>query len=914
MTPSGAAATEALSEALAALRSAGTHPIIRCFPQGAIIVFDGDLRYLCAGGRGLLEVGLSREMLEGNTIDQVFPPEVVAEIEPLYRRALAGGESSIDVPYQGRIYLQRLGPLRAVDGTIVAGMGFTQDVTAARRHERQLHESEQRFRLAFAHAPIAKALIGLAGQFELVNPAMCAFTGYSELELLQRTMADVTHPDDLAADRAAMAAAQAGERDSYTMDKRYRTSTGATVWGAKSATLVRSADGTPLHFIAQTLDITARKLGEQALLDERRRLRDAESIGRVGSWEQDLQTDAIFWSTGMFELWGIDPDGFDGDYASTRQQIHPDDRPALDAAVDACTTAGTPFRLRYRITRASDNARRWIDVRGAAFHDNGRIVRIGGALADITDQVAADADAAKAATFLQAVFNASPDIIGVWDFTTGSSPLTNRSVPAMLGYSQQDIAEMPDEHGHLVYADDLDRFDAALAAAHDATTDEVIDADYRMVHKDGRPRWYSQRSAPIARDADGAVTQIVGVVRDTSDAKAAEAALQESEARFRQLAESVNVGFVLRNLDPPEVLYVSPGYEKIIGYDPMAVGGNPLAALRRVIHPADWERVQAEYWAKVGIGLPAESEFRVLRPDGAVRWVHATSAPVCDPEGVLRRTASTGEDITDRKMAEATQLSAENLARAAELKSQFLSRASHELRTPLNAILGFGQLLELEDLTGNQQDAVEHILRGGRNLVTLVDDILDITQMHGEQLDLVIEDVGTDALLTECVQQLTPFAIDQDVQLHYQRASTADVLIRADFRRLSQVVTNLLSNAIKFNRPGGRVDISCQVPDASRNLEIIVSDTGRGIATHELPRLFLPFDRMDADANHIEGTGLGLTVSRDLMTTMSGTLHATSQDGIGSIFTAAIPLSGPPASGSSDPTQDPPPFDNGVQH
>lgn len=898
MTPAATADPDALAEALAALRSAGSHPIVRCFPQGAIIVFDGDLRYLCAGGLGLSEVGLSREMLEGNTIGEVFPPEVVAVIEPLYRRALAGEESSIDVPYEGRIYLQRLGPLRAADGTIVAGMGFTQDVTTARRHERELVEAGLRFRLAFEHAPIAKALIGLDGRYQLVNPAMCAFTGYSEHELLGLTMADITHPDDLAADLDAMAAAQTGDLDSYTMDKRYRTASGATVWGAKSATLVRGENGIPLHFISQTLDITARKQSEQALLDERRRLGDAESIGRVGSWERDLDTDAIYWSAGMFEMWGIDREGFDGGYVSAREQIHPDDRPALDAAVDACATTGAPFRLRYRIARASDNSPRWIEARGAAFRESGRIVRIGGALADITDQVAADAAAAAAAAFQEAVFNASPDIIAVWDFASASITWANHSITELLGYREQDVAGMGDLKGRLVYAPDLDHFDAVMSAARNAVTDEVISIDYRMVGKDGSLKWFSRRTAPIARDERGLVTQIVGVIRDITDAKAAEAALQESETRFRQLAENVNVGFVLRSLDPPAVLYVSPGYENIIGYNPMTAGNDPLTALRSVIHPDDWEQVQTQYWAKVGAGLPAEGEFRVLRPDGAVRWVHATSSPVVDPDGVVRRTASTGEDITDRKLAEAARLSAENSARAAELKSEFLSRASHELRTPLNAVLGFGQLLELANLTDDQQDAVQQILQGGRNLMALVDDILDITNIHSERFDLAIESVDADELLAECVQQMTPLATAQHVTVDYQPGAAA--LVRADPRRLSQVVNNLLSNAITFNRPGGRVDITYQTTDLPRNLDIVVADTGLGIATQDLPRLFLPFDRIGTQTNHAKGTGLGLTLSRDLMTAMGGTLQVTSQEGVGSIFTASIPLAS--ADGDQEPS------------
>ena len=871
----------------AAIRSATTNLIIECFPQGIIIVFDSDLRYISAGGLGMADLGMTREMMEGKTIFEVFPPEVVAEIEPLYRQALAGEESSVDIPYLGRIYLQRLAPLRGPDGAIVAAMGFSQDVTAVRQQESELYQSEMRFRLAFEHAPIAKTLIGLDGRYELVNPAMCVFTGYPEAQLTQLTMTDLTHPEDLDADLAAMAGLVANERATYSLDKRYRTATGDIVWGAKTATLVRREDGSPLHFVAQIQDITARKLNEQALFDERRRLRNAESIGRVGSWDWVLETGVITWSPGLFELWGLDPDSFDGSYDAARDQVNPADRAELDAAVQQCRNTGSPFRVRYRITRASDNEERWIDVRGAASRENGQVVRIGGALADVTEQVLAYAELAAAQAFQQAVFSASPDIIAVWDFVTEKSLWTNRSVPEMLGYSSQDIAEMTTVRGSLVLPEDRGRFETALQVARDASTDDVVQVDYRMVQKDSGLRWFSQRSAPIARDDGGRVTRIVGIVRDTSDEKAAAAALQESEARFRQLAESIDVAFVLRTLNPPALLYVSPGYQKIFGYDPMAAGEEPTADMRRMVDPEDSERMQTTYWAKAEVGVAAQCEFRIIRANGEIRWIRATTAPVVDPDGIVRRTASTSEDITERKLAEAAQLSAENLARAIAVKGQFLSRMSHELRTPLNAVLGFGQLLEFDDLTETQTDAVQHILRGGRHLVGLIDDILDITQIHDGRLDLAMEAIEIAPLLSGCLQQLTPAAVARGVSLHLE-PTAAGVAVLADRRRLSQVLNNLLTNAITYNRPAGRVELSCRT--TGDQLTIAVKDTGVGIASRDLPQLFLPFDRLGAPASGIDGTGLGLTLSRDLMTAMGGSLNATSVEGVGSTFTAAIPL------------------------
>ncbi|MBA2389530.1 MAG: PAS domain S-box protein [Geodermatophilaceae bacterium] len=379
-----------------ALRSAGSHPILRCFPEGAIIVFDHDLRYLSAGGLGLADVGLSREMLEGHTIFEVFPPEVVDAIEPLYRLALAGQESTLDVPYQDRIYSMRLGPLRDTDGAIIAGMGFTQDVTSARRSERAMRESEDRFRSAFDNAPIGMALIALDGRFEQVNQALCELTGYGDRQLRELAITDITHPDDLAEDLAGRTQLLAGRESTYRLEKRYLTATGGVVWAAKSVSLVCGDDGAPRHFIAQIQDISERKKHEQVLSAERRRLRDAQAIGHVGSWEMDVTAGTVEWSDTLFDLYGLDPATFAGDYGSALDCIHPEDRAKVDAASIRCRDGGEPLYVRYRVTRADNGQLRWFDARGEAWYEGGQLVRLTGAVADVTDQVLAEVAVAEA--------------------------------------------------------------------------------------------------------------------------------------------------------------------------------------------------------------------------------------------------------------------------------------------------------------------------------------------------------------------------------------------------------------------------------------------------------------------------------------------------------------------------------------
>ncbi|MCX6401732.1 MAG: diguanylate cyclase [Propionibacteriales bacterium] len=254
------------AEALRLLRSSD-HPIVHSFPHGAVVVVDHELRYLSAGGLGLADVGLSRELLEGKTIWEAFPPETAALIDPLYRAALAGVSSTYDVPYGGRIFTQRLAPVLGPSGRVIAAMGFTQDVTEARLGEQQLRESTQRFRLAFEHAPIGKAIVGLDGTFTEVNPALCRLLGYPSEKLRTLTFQEITHPDDLEADLAQVAQLVDGQIANYSMEKRYLTAGGDLVWVLLTASVVQDDDGAPLYFIAQIQDISDRKAREHAIAE-----------------------------------------------------------------------------------------------------------------------------------------------------------------------------------------------------------------------------------------------------------------------------------------------------------------------------------------------------------------------------------------------------------------------------------------------------------------------------------------------------------------------------------------------------------------------------------------------------------------------------------------------------------------------
>ncbi|MDQ1457239.1 MAG: hypothetical protein QOH28_2859 [Actinomycetota bacterium] len=222
-------------------------------------------------------------------------------------------------------------------------------------------------------------------------------------------------------------------------------------------------------------------------------------------------------------------------------------------------------------------------------------------------------------------------------------------------------------------------------------------------------------------------------------------------------------------------------------------------------------------------------------------------------------------------------------------KSSFLSRMSHELRTPLNAVLGFAQVLDLDDLDPNQQEAVDQILRGGKHLLGLINEVLDISRIETGDLALSSESVLVSDVVGETVDLIRPLADQRSIQVHADHHVCENIHVFADRQRLKQILLNLLSNAVKYNRLHGSVTISCARPDPT-HLRIRVADTGPGIRGEQLGKVFVPFERLGAERTDIEGTGIGLALSRRLAEAMGGTVDLESVPGEGSTFWVELPL------------------------
>ena len=247
-------------------------------------------------------------------------------------------------------------------------------------------------------------------------------------------------------------------------------------------------------------------------------------------------------------------------------------------------------------------------------------------------------------------------------------------------------------------------------------------------------------------------------------------------------------------------------------------------------------------------------------------------------------------DMDELRRAEAAVAAALDEAEAAsQAKSEYLSRVSHELRTPLTVILGFAGLLDMEDPRPDQQASIAMVLKAADHLLRMIDELLAISRIESGREELALEAVSIDEVVAECIELVALAAAPRRVAVH--REPSGERVI-ADSQRLKQAVLNLLTNAVKYNREGGHVDVSARRVDGDR-VRLTVKDTGSGISPDLVSRLFQPFDRLGAERTTIEGTGLGLALSKHLVELMSGTIGVETEPGAGSSFWLEFARAGP---------------------
>ena len=624
------------------------------------------------------------------------------------------------------------------------------------------------------------------------------------------------------------------------------------------------------------------------------------SLSGVSVWRLDLATERIQLNDVGYEAVGVEPRPDGVDIGQFRAAIHPDD---LEDVAQAAREAAASDRIVDLVTRyrtRDGGYRHWITRRVAQRDAQGRVVALAGVSIDQTERFVERQRAQALAQRISFITEAAG--VGVWSADLhGDTFEWNEQMFRIYGIAPEaGPPSLVRFFNEIVHPQDREALRARSRLDPGAASGPV-QLEFRIRRPDGSERWLSswlRREWIDDRPVDN------GVTIDVTELRMAAAQLREANERALLAAESAGIGTWERDLTSQVSVWNAQMY-RLRGLEP--VGGATPEALRiGSRHPDDGTSFDARMQRAVDEGTPFEEEMRVVWPDGSIHWIASRAIPQPGPSGRMERLLGVNWDITERKRAEQALREKAAAEQASRAKSEFLSRMSHELRTPLNAVIGFAQLLSqdaAEPLTARQAERVDRVHSAGLHLLALIDDVLDLATIESASLSLASEAVSLKAAVDDALQWTQPQAERAGVTLH---AGPLDGWVQADGRRLRQILSNLLSNAVKYNRPGGEVRLrlaACAV-QGRRGWQVCVRDTGRGMTPQQRAHLFEPFNRLGAEREGIEGTGIGLAIVRHLLGVMGGSIEVESTPGEGSEFRFTLPLAQAPAASAPGTADD----------
>ena len=474
--------------------------------------------------------------------------------------------------------------------------------------------------------------------------------------------------------------------------------------------------------------------------------------------------------------------------------------------------------------------------------------------------------------------------LGNWqaDVQTGALEWSD-TIYDIFGFDKQNFEPCIEAFKASIHPDDI-----ALVVESEQRAEEtgVHDVVHRIVRPDGEVR-YIHELARAFRDENGELIRLAGSVQDVTDMKRVEEALKISESRLNMSQTFANIGTWDYNIQTGDLFWserISPLF------------GGPEQELEttyenfvNALHPDDRQKVLDAVTDCIENNAKYEIEHRVVWENGTIRWLLERGNVLRDRDGAPLNMLGVVQDITQRKETEQKLYQATKRAeRSDRAKSEFLSRMSHELRTPLNAIIGFAQLTQMSLKNESEQRQVENILNAGEHLLNLINDVLDLSKVEAGQMEFAIENICLNDVINSAFQMTEFYAQEHDVQLLLPESLNMTVTVLADFMRLKQVFINLISNAVKYNKPQGQVSIRVE-QDGTYAL-IHIEDTGIGVPPELIDKLFIPFNRLNQEFSDIEGTGIGLAITKRFIDEMQGDIAVQSVQGKGSTFTVKIPL------------------------
>ena len=601
------------------------------------------------------------------------------------------------------------------------------------------------------------------------------------------------------------------------------------------------------------------------------------------AYEWNVITDEVRRSANADRVMGFVSGATVGTGSEFFDLIHPDDRDRVFNQTQIALIAGTEYRSEFRLV-CPDGQTRWMQDRGQPSFDASQGQCLRGVIIDITERKRAEEALQSSEERFRLATNAVDGIVFEWNLQTGQV-YRSEGLFQLVGVSVEDAAPTQQWWIERLHPDDVARMSSSLEST--LATADRYEGEYRVRHADGH--WVDVwERGQIFRDQQGTLVRIVGFTTDISNRKQTEAALSESEARYRVLAEVI-----------PQFVWIttSEGRNEYVNRQFCDYTGLSLEQLLNldwltIIHPDDRDR----WLSSVKSGDFYEIEYRFRRADGEFRWFLGQGIPLKNEQGQVIKWFGTCTDIDSQKQIESermqllqqAQVAREAAERANRIKDEFLAVLSHELRTPLNPILGWSKILLNKSPDANTlRRGLQTIERNAQLQTQLIEDLLDVSRILRGKLLLEKVSVNLKRVIEAAIEtvHLAAIAKNIQIQLHFK---VADLHVQGDAGRLQQIVWNLLSNAVKFTPEGGQVGV--HLSQRGSQVEIQVIDTGSGISAEFLPNVFERFRQADSTTRRFGGLGLGLAIVRQLVELHGGTIQADSAgEGQGATFTVRLP-------------------------